>query len=217
MRAMKRIIPAAAIVLASFGATQAHAQALAVDGTGSKRITLSDKVGKNQFTWTSDAPLERIRGTAEGVAGSLTVDPKNLSTIKGTISAQVTTMKTGNTTRDGHLRSAGWLDADNYPAISFTVTSVRDLKVDGATATGTAVGNFSMHGVTKSISVPFTLKYLDESARTRERAPGDLVMIDAEFTISLKDFGVTGAKGMVGSKVGEQISIKAQLFGSSGL
>lgn len=197
-----------AVAMLALGASVASAQ---------KTVTISDRVGKNQFTWTSDAPLEKIKGTAEGVSGKLTLDPANIGSIRGTISAQVSTMKSGNGTRDGHLKSAQWLDAAKYPTMSFTIASVSNAKTTGNVTTGTATGQFTMHGVSKTISVPFKLTYLAESAKTRERAPGDLVMISADFNVKLADFNVAGGKGAIGSKVGEQIAVSAQLFGSTGL
>lgn len=217
MNTMMKKLLTATIIIAATATAHTIAQPLAVSASGQKKVTLSDKVGKNQFTWVSDAPLEKINGTAEGINGTLTIDPKNVAGIRGTISAQVATMKTGNSTRDGHLRSDQWLDAAKYPTISFTVASVKDVNISGATATGVAVGNFTMHGITKSVAVPFTLKYIEESAKTRERAPGDLVMLTAQFTISLKDFNIAGSRGTIGSKVGETIVVKAQLFGATGL
>lgn len=213
---MKKLL-ATTTILAATATAYVTAQPLVVNASGQKKITLSNKVGKNQFTWVSDAPLEKINGTAEGISGQLTLDPKNMAGIRGTISAQVSTMKTGNSTRDGHLHGDQWLDAAKYPTISFTLASVRDVKINGATATGMAVGNFTMHGITHSVSVPFTLKYIEESAKTRERAPGDMVMLTAEFSISLKNFNVAGSRGTIGSKVGETIVVKAQLFGATGL
>lgn len=214
----KQLALAAVAVLAlAVTAKEAPAQALSVAASGAKKITLSDKVGKNQFTWTSEAPLESIRGTSEGVTGTFTMDPKNLATLRGTVTTQVATMKTGNETRDSHLKSDQWLDAAKYQTITYSVSSVKDVKVSGATATGIAVGQFTMHGVTKPIEIPFKLQYIDASAKTKDRAPGDLVMFTSEFSISLKDFNVNGTKGIVGSKVGETIKITAQLFGSTGL
>lgn len=215
MKISKISLIAAAIAAMTIGATSASAQALSVSASGTKKVTLNDAVGKNQFTWVSEAPLEKIKGTAEGVTGSITLDPKNLSTLRGTISAKVATMKSGNATRDGHLHSAQWLDAGKYPTISFTINSVSNVKVSGNSATGTATGNFTLHGVTKSMSIPFKLTYIDESAKTRQRAPGDLVSITADFDVALANFNVTGAKGIVGSKVGEKIDVSAQLFGSA--
>lgn len=121
---------------------------------GLKLVTMNDKVNKNQFIWVSEAPLENTKGSSEGVSGTLTMDPRDLSTIRGTISTQVSTMKTGNETRDHHLKSPEWLDANRYPAISFTISSVSNISVSGNTATATVAGNFTMHGVSKQMSIP---------------------------------------------------------------
>lgn len=214
----KNIISITIMALAALcmGITEASAQKLVVNATGNKTVKLNDKVGKNQFKWTSDAPLEKIQGTAEGVTGTFNIDPANLSGIRGTISAKVSTMKSGNATRDKHIQSADWLDASQHPTISFTITSVKNITVNGNKMNATAVGNFTMHGVTKQISIPFSLTYLDASAKTKERASGDLVMIEANFTVSLADFNVKGSKGTIGSKVGQSISVNAKLFGATG-
>jgi polyisoprenoid-binding protein YceI len=182
---------------------------------GLKLVTMNDKVNKNQFIWVSEAPLENTRGSSEGVTGTLTMDPRDLSTIRGTISTQVSTMKSGNDTRDHHLKSPEWLDANRYPVISFTISSVSNISVSGNTATAAVTGNFTMHGVSKQMSIPFKMTYLPESEKTRERAPGDLVMLSADFNISLKDFKIAGQEGTIGSKVGESIKITAQLFGNA--
>lgn len=214
---MKNLMNAMAILaIGMAGVVSLSAQRLTVQASGQKTVTLSDAVGKNQFSWLSDAPLEKIQGTSAGVTGRITLDPRNLSTIRGTIATQVSTMRTGNSTRDGHLRGSNWLDASTYPTITFTILSVANIKVTGNNATGAVTGNFVMHGVTKRLAFPFNLKYVDESAQTRSRAPGDLVMISAQFDIKLKDFNVAGARGMVGSRVGETIRVTAQLFGSTG-
>jgi polyisoprenoid-binding protein YceI len=204
------------IVVLFLGGAAMQAQPLSVNAAGPKKVVLSDKVGKNQFEWTSDAPMEQISGTAEGVTGSLTLDPKDLKTLRGTISAQVATMKSGNATRDEHLRGNQWLDGGKYPTISFTATSVEGIKTAGNKMTGMVTGNFTMHGVSRTMTVPVTLQYIPESSKTRERAPGDLVMLTANFDITLKDFKVAGSQGVVGSKVGEKIQIAAKLFGSTG-
>ncbi len=202
------------LVMLTLGSEKSYSQGFS-SASGDKIVTMNDKVNKNQFIWISDAPLESIRGTSEGVTGSLTMNPQNLTTIRGTISTQTLTMQTGNETRDHHLKSAEWLDASHYPSIAFTISSVTNIVVNGNSATGTATGTFAMHGATKQMSIPFHITYLPESAKTRERAPGDLVMITADFNVSLKDFNIAGQEGLVGSKVGESIKVTAQLFGNA--
>ena len=208
--AIRRVATAAAVLLI---ASNALAQ-LNVAG-GPKKFTWNDRVSKNQFVWVSEAPVENIRGTSEGITGSITFDPKDLRTMRGTISTATRTMKTGNGTRDSHLLSAEWMDAAKYPAITFNITGVSEIKTNAAGASGLASGDFTMHGVTKHLAIPFQMTYLAESAKTRERAPGDLIVVKANFNIALKDFNITGTSGLVGSKVGESIKIDAQLFGNS--
>ena len=210
---MKRLSLFALALGLAFSASTASAQ-LSV-GNGQKTVTLTDKIQKNQFTWISEAPLENIKGSSEGVTGSFTIDPKDLAGIRGTITTQVKTMKTGNETRDGHLMNASWLDAAKYPTITFKIESVSDVKANGNKATAKATGDFTLHGVTKKMTIPFELTYMPESQATKKRAKGDLVMIKADFNVALKDYNVTGASGIVGSKVGETIKITAQLFGNT--
>lgn len=212
--AIRFVLPMIALFV---GTSIASAQGLSVNASGTKTVQLSDRVGDNEFTWASNAPLEKIRGAADDVSGSFTINPANPSAIRGTIRAKVSTMKTGNSTRDGHLRSASWLDADKHPYITFEISSVKNVSVNGNKMTGTAVGKFTLHGVSKTMSIPFSLTYLDASAQTAKRAPGDLVMITASFSVNLRDFNVSGARDMVGSKVAETIAVDAKLFGSTGL
>lgn len=192
-----------------------QAQALAVKAEGVRKITLSDRVGRNQFIWMSEAPVENIRGTADNVVGTITLDPRNVTSIRGTIAVRVETMVSGNDTRDEHLRSPMWLDGAKFPWITFKIAGITNPRITGNSVRAEAVGRFSMHGVTRTITVPFMLRYLDETSGTRERAPGDLLAITADFSIALKDFNVAGSKGMIGSNVGKTIAINAQLFGST--
>ena len=213
---MKRIISIAAIA-AFVSVYSVMAQAHPITPAASvKTFTLSDKVGKNQFEWNSTAPLETINGTTEGITGWLKFDPTKPTTITGTVSANVATMKSGNDMRDNHIKSEKWLDAEKYENITFTAKSVKNQSVNGAKVIADVVGDFTMHGVTKQIVVPVEINYLKANEETAKRAPGDFVSLTATFTVSLKDFAVKGSEGTIGNKVGETISITAKLFASDG-
>jgi len=77
------------------------------------------------------------------------------------------------------------------------------------------VGDFFLHGVRKRMELPITLTYVLESEQTRQRAPGDLVQVQSEFTISLRDFNIRGRQGVIGSRVGESIRVKASFYGAA--
>ena len=49
--------------------------------------------------------------------------------------------------RDEHLRSENWLDADNYPEITFAIKEVSDVKVAADNKMEAKVtGDFTAHG-----------------------------------------------------------------------
>lgn len=77
----------------------------------------------------------------------------------------------------GHLKSPDFFDVGKFTKAKFTSTSVKAGGDKGATHTVT--GNLDLHGVTKSISFPATI-----------RVAGDKVEADAEFALNRKDFAI---------------------------
>jgi polyisoprenoid-binding protein YceI len=93
-----------------------------------------------------------------------------------------------------HLKSADFFDVAKFPVARFESTSVRAGGENGATDTIT--GNLELHGVTKSISFPATIK-----------PRGDSIDVDAEFAIDRQDFGVA-YPGMSDDLIKDQILLK---------
>lgn len=192
-----------------------------IAGAASKpaTFTLNNAVGKNAVAFVSEAPVEKINGTADGVSGMFTINAANIEATTGTLDVKVASMKTANSKRDDHMYSEMWLDEARFPTIQFAVQSIKDVKVSTAdgrsTITGTAVGTFTCHGVSKPLSAPITLTYMPESAETKKRANGTLVMVSTSFEVALKDFEVQGKAGVVGKSVGEIIKVQASLFANS--
>lgn len=181
---------------------------------GTKTVALNSKVGTNQAQFSSKAPLENIDGGTATVSGSFALDLSNLEATTGKVLVAVNTMQTGVALRDKHLQEKDWLDAESFPNISFEIKKLSGVQVVSSgggkgVAKATAEGIFSLHGVGKAISVPIEITYI-------EKAPNDVVMVKvSDFPVSLKDHGVSGRKGIIGSKVSEVITIKATLYGST--
>ncbi|MBK7033959.1 MAG: YceI family protein [Ignavibacteria bacterium] len=215
---MRNIIASVAILLTAAGVLAAGTGIPGAQG-GSKKYTLNNAVGNNGIEFVSNAPMEKITGTANGVSGSFMLDASNLEATTGRIEVPVTSMKTANLKRDDHMYSPMWLDAGAHPTITFDVKSLKDVKVetkDGkSVVTATAVGTFTVHGIAKPSTATVSIKYLAESAETKKRASGNLIMIDANFTVALADHKITGKEGIVGKSVGESIVIQAKLFANS--
>lgn len=184
-----------------------------------RKFTLNNAVGQNSIKFLSEAPMEKIYGTADSISGTFTMNWNSLESTKGRFSVVVRSMKTAIARRDGHMYSSAWLDADAYPEIVFDITELNNVSRDGKTgknvATATAVGMFTCHGITKPLKASVLITYLPETNETKQRASGDLVMIGASFDVNLKDFNITGTGGIIGSKVGEVIRVTANLFANS--
>ena len=209
-KAIFRSVVAAIVILTT--------QAVVLAG-GPKMFELNNVVGKYKITFVSDAPMEKIVGTAIAVTGTFNLDLAHLEATKGSIVVEVRSMKTAIARRDDSMYGVQWLDAAKYPNITYEITSLKDVKVtkeDGKTlVSATTVGTFSCHGVTKPLTSTITITYLNQTAETKKRAPGDLVMVTANFDVALKDFNVTGKSGLIGSSVGETIAVTASLFANS--
>lgn len=176
---------------------------------------------RNEIRFISDAPLEKINGTAKEVSGKFSIDIQNLGATTGLFTVPVRSMVTGSSSRDSHMYDADWLDESTYKNITFSLKSIVVEKTDNSTSgrtivTGVAKGDFTLRGVTKPMEAKIKITYLNESQQTRAIAGGDLVLVNAEFSVPLKAHGVKGKGNIVGTKVGESITINAQLFGTAG-
>jgi polyisoprenoid-binding protein YceI len=176
---------------------------------------VSDPMGRNSVSFTSEAPLEDIVGTSREISGYLVFDPQNPThDSHGELRVPVASLNTGIPLRDEHLQGKDWLDADGYPDIVLVIDKVADIKVIEKTADYQTYdlniqGELTIHGHTQKVKIPGRLTYLMASDKTRQVMPGDLLAARADFDVALADFGVTGPRGagIVGSKVGESISI----------
>ena len=187
---------------------------------GKKVVTLQSAVGTSIVKYISNSPLEKFEGNSQSLQGSFTLHADNLEQSVGKVYFPVRSMKSGLSKRDDHMYGKDWLDAQNYPTIEFELkklTSISMKKSDnsGIEFTAIAEGVCTVKGTAKPTKAKLTVKYIPESEATRKRAPGDLVMIDADFSISLKDYNILGRGDIIGSKVGESIDVDIKLFGST--
>ena len=88
-----------------------------------------------------------------------------------------------NTDTDGlttHLKTPDFFDVAKFPTATFASTEIKAGGDKGASHTVT--GNFTLHGVTKSISFPATIT-----------AAADTITVETTFSINRKDFGINYA------------------------
>lgn len=112
----------------------------------------------------------------------------------------------GKADLEGHLKSDDFFDVAKFPEAIFEITSVKAMS-DNPEATHEITGNFTLKGVTKSVSIPASIIISN----------GQLAAKTPQFVIDRTQWGVqygSGALGLaqdeiINDEVGLQLAIKA--------
>lgn len=144
-----------------------------------------------QFSVTHTGLVE-VPGFFRDFTGSVNFDAKDITKSTVEFAAKATSIDTGVTGRDNHLRTADFFEVDKYPDITFKSTKV-EKKGKGFLLTG----DFTMKGVTKSITFPFRIAgWLPANDRS-----GGKMGIAAETTINRRDYGVNWGSNIPGTSI----------------
>ena len=173
-----------------------------------------DPKGVNNAIFKTDAILESINGAANGVSGTVTFDPANPAGTKGKIVVAANSLTVPNKMMNEHLFSPMWLDVKTYPDITFEVKELKNVKTSGDTTTADASGTFTLHGVTKDVTLPVKLTYLP--GKLGQRVPnmkGDLLVVRTNFELKRSDFKINPGSG--NEKVSDEIALSLSIAGAS--
>ena len=210
---MKAIIKS--LLLSLLIITAAFAGGFDINSKGEQTFSFKDKMGRNQATFFSTTPLEDISGMSTDVWGTVSFDIADVeNTLKGEILISTASLKSGIVLRDEHIRSADWLDAEQFPTISFKIKEINGIeKIEDNKLKVNVLGEFTVHGVTKEVESEVTLVYLEENEMTKIKMPGDLLGVRAKINFNLSDYGVQHMA--LGKKVSDKIEININIVGSN--
>jgi polyisoprenoid-binding protein YceI len=193
------------------------------EGVKSKGTVYHALPGRERMVYfSSDAPIEKIKGQSNTIIGYAIAGKDNPAQLQaGEWHLPVASLKTGNGTRDKHLQGEPWLDAGKNPNIVFQLKEVKDLKPakdagkdGGKTYSATLVGDMTIHGVTKPLTVTdATIAVMPESPETAKVAKGSLMAIRAKYDITLSDYGVKNQ--VVGQKVADTLQLDNTIYMST--
>jgi polyisoprenoid-binding protein YceI len=173
-----------------------------------------DPKGVNNVIFKTDAVLESINGAASGISGTVTFDPENPGATKGKIVVDAKSLTVPNKMMNEHLHSGMWLDVQKYPEITFEVKELKNVKTQGDTTTADATGTFTLHGVTKDLTVPVKLTYLPDKLGARvPNMKGDLLVVRTNFDVKRSDFKINAGNG--NDKVSDEINLSLSIAGAS--
>lgn len=148
--------------------------------------------------------LSKTKGKFTDFTTTFMFDEKDLANSSIETVIQVNSISTDDEKRDEHLRSTDFFDVEKYPTITFKSNEIKETGDNQFVA----IGDLTIHGVTKEIELPFTIigKITDPWGNVR-------LGVESNLTINRKDYGLTWNKVMDngGLVVGEKVDIELNM------
>ena len=216
--------PAAAVAIASAapgssaaGSTpaagaSAATEAGSLDGTwtvdtsiGSFSDFTSSFVGYRVAEQLANVGATTAVGRTPKVSGTLTVSGTSITAVS--ITADLTALQSDRSMRDGQLHTQA-LQTDTYPTATFVLAdpiTLGHLPAQGETISVTAVGDLTLHGVTKRVSIPLQAKL----------ASG-VVTVVGSLPIAFADYSIAAPQSMMVLSVADNGTMELQLHFTKG-
>jgi polyisoprenoid-binding protein YceI len=212
-RSLYRLPLATLLTLAVFGitacdndpakgkSTASVAEPVTVQASARSSVTTryAFSAADSKLAFTGAKVTGKHEGSFGAFTGTIQLDDSNPERGSVSVDIDMPSLSVDAPKLTGHLKSPDFFDVAKFPKARFVSTSVKGGGENGASHTVT--GNLEMHGVTKSITFPATI-----------RPHGDGVDVDAEFAINRKDFGVV-YPGAPDDLIKDEILIKLQVRG----
>ena len=118
-------------------------------------------------------------GRTQNVQASLTVDGLAVTDVQ--VSADLTGLTSDSNMRDGQLRRQA-LETNTYPTATFSLAqpiTLNEIPAEGETVMATALGNLTLHGVTRSVAIPLEAQLTNGFA-----------VVVGSLDIAFADFGI---------------------------
>ena len=153
--------------------------------------------------------VSKVRGRLGTFSGEIVTAPEFTESVV-TATVDASSVDTGNTQRDGHIRTADFFEVENHPTWSFRSAAIRPDGDDYALD-----GELTIKGVTRPVTFSLEVNGFGPDAYGGTRAG-----FSAATTINRSDFGVDismpldGGGVVVGDKVTINLEIEAVLRAS---
>ena len=149
--------------------------------------------------------ITTVKGRFSDVEGEIVISDADPSKSSVTATIKSASIDTRTTQRDDHLRSADFLDAANFPEITF-----RSTRITGDKSEFKVTGNLTIRGVTREVTLDVT-----NEGSTNDPWGGDRIAFSATTKIDRRDFGLTWNQAieaggvLVGNDVKISIDVQA--------
>jgi polyisoprenoid-binding protein YceI len=140
-------------------------------------------------------------GRTQDVSGSMTIGGTTITALDVTV--DMTTLQSDRPQRDEQLGERG-LETDRFPTATFTLTQPIDVgerPKDGTPIELTAVGNLTLHGVTRQVSVAI-----------QAAISGDRIQAVASLDVALADYDIEKPTGFLIVSIADTGTIELHLL-----
>lgn len=140
-------------------------------------------------------------GRTRDVTGAATIEGGQLTDAQ--FEVDMTTLQSDENLRDDRLRTQG-LQTDQYPTATFTLTETLDLPDEAAAGEEVplqAVGDLTLHGVTRSITVDLNASFNDET-----------IAVAGSASVVLADYEIEKPTGLSVLSIEDQGTFELQLL-----
>ena len=149
--------------------------------------------------------ISSVKGQFDSFQISVTGDPAKPTTFAAKVTIPAASIDTRDAKRDEHLRSPDFFEVAKFPAVEFQST-----KVISKGKQLVLVGNLTLHGVTKSVEIPFTVSgpVVDPWKNTRIGLEGSLVLNRKDYGINFSAVADNG-----GAVVSDEVTVSINYEG----
>jgi len=140
-------------------------------------------------------------GRSDNVEATMTIDGTTVSDV--TVTADLRDLTSDNNFRDGRIHSSG-LESDKFPEAKFVLSEPITLSAAptaGETLKTEAKGKFTLHGVTKDVTISL-----------EGRWDGKQVQVVGSMPIVFSDYGITAPTAPAVASVDDHGEMELQLF-----
>lgn len=148
--------------------------------------------------------VSKVHGRFGDFDGAIQIDPARPEASSVVFTIKTASISTNDSKRDDDLRSPNFFDAAKFPEITFKSTKIAPAGKDKYDVTGT----FTMHGVSKEITIPVAFLGYAKDPWGNERAGFEL-----STKLNRKDYGINWNKVLDagGTMLGDDVDVSVTL------
>jgi polyisoprenoid-binding protein YceI len=163
-----------------------------------------DKAHSDIFFTVRHMVITKVRGRFLKWEGTLVLDEQDWSKSRVEVSIDAASINTSDEKRDGHLKSADFLDAEKFPKLTFKSTKVEKASGDKLKVTG----DLTIRDVTKSVTLDVELL-----GKAKDPWGNNKIAFNGKVAIQREEFGAKWNQALEtgGLLVGKEVDIDLEL------